>query len=99
VSANYDDEETIVVREETAWVHETMEPGLVDLELPGMPPRQSEEGSPYRTVVDVIDEALEVVGKRIDFLVETRSNVNAEIKVLRDELERLTRMKKIAEAK
>jgi len=66
-------------------------------ELPGMPP-VVEAGRPYDAVVGQLINTLNFVEAQIEERVAARAAINAEIKTLREEHDRLTRMKRIAEA-
>lgn len=74
--------------------------GVVEPELPGMPERDPErEPDVYDHALTVVLSALATVEAAIDDKVALRARTNSEIKVLRDEHDRLSRMKRIAEGK
>jgi hypothetical protein len=72
--------------------------GMVDVELPGMPPVEREPDV-YDHALAVLMQALATVEAAIEEKVELRAQTNAEIKILRDEHDRLSRMRRIAEGK
>lgn len=66
-------------------------------ELPGMPPRV-EADRPYTAVVGQLMNTVSFLESEIEARVKQRADINGEIKVLRDELDRAQRMLRIAQA-
>jgi hypothetical protein len=70
--------------------------GVVEPRLPGMPPEQDRETRPYEEARDKLTIAHGMTVERLRELRKRREEINAEIKLLVDEEELLTRMLRIA---
>lgn len=80
--------------------------GVVEPSLPGMPGHDGDENGEddddervYDSAVMVLERAHDVVRARIEEAVARRTEINAEVKKLRDEDERLTSMLRVAKRK
>lgn len=74
--------------------------GVVEPTLPAemLPTATEIVDDPYAAAVRLMINALETIEAAIEDRVALRARTNTEIKTLRDEHDRLTRMKRIAEA-
>jgi hypothetical protein len=90
--------EDAIVAGQTGFVpdHDGSAVSYLEPALPGMP--EAPDRRPYNNAVALMTTTLALVEAEIEQKVEQRATINAEIKVLRDEHDRLTRMKRIAEA-